>query len=299
MARERFYFYEKWWRVLKNLPEQSALATYKAACSFVFEERDITEELDTEARVAFMFIKQEIERDQEAYDKVVERNRVNGQNGGRPRRNKEEENPKNPMGYIETQENPEKPSKPNKSRNEKKGLDTNREDNKDIEETSLSLEEQREREIFEISLLFLRKGIKSPVSEAREYYNYYQASGWRKSNEHQTPIIDKVAYAQTWKTKNEQIISEHEGEIWSKLISSIGFKNLGLAAEFIEEYRGYFLDNNEREKVRFFFSTRNTKKKFETTYQKNELFKSRVLAHLSGYGVKEVICDIAANDPRL
>lgn len=293
MARERFYFYEKWWRVLQELPEQSALAVYKAACTLVFDDKDISGELDTEARVAFMFIRQEIERDQEAYNSVVERNRANGQNGGRPRRSETQENPKNPVGYKETQENPKNPSKPDKNREEEIGVDKKGIDNTD---NSLSLEEQRQREIFQISLLFLRKGVKLPSSEAEDYYNYYQASGWRKSNEHQTPIVDKVAYALTWKTKRETIISEEEGEVWAKIIERIGFTNMRLAAEFINNYRGYLVF--EQTEVRFYFSTRSTKGTFDKLFATNQQFKDRMQNHLEKFGIKTISCDIAANDPR-
>ena len=296
MARERFYFYEEWWNVLSQLKEGSAMAAIKAACTYVFEEKDTTKDLDETARVAFMFIKEKVDRDQEAYNLVVERNRANGQNGGRPR--KTQANPENPVGYLETektQANPENPEKPDKSRVDRIRVDKKEENINN----SLSLsDEQREREIFEISLLFLRKGIESPVSEARDYYKYYQASGWRKSNEHETPIRDRVAYAQTWKTKRENIISEDEGEFWANTIKAIQFQNMKLAQDLINGYRGYIKPDQDH--IRLFFLRRATGQTLIKLMNDNEEFKTRVFQSIVKQTgpTQNVSVDIAANDPR-
>ena len=275
-----------------------------AACSLVFDEEDHSSELDPEARVAFMFIKQDIERDQEAYNLVIERNRRNGQNGGRPRNTQDnQENPENPSEPKKPSglsENPENPSEPNMNRVEESRGDKSREDKKGIN-NSLSLsreEEEREREIFLISLLFLRKGIQLPVSEARDYYNYYQASGWCKSNEHQTPIVDRIAYAETWKTKRESIISEDEGNAWANIIEAVNFTNLKMAEEFVNGYRGYLTNGQE---LRIFFSRRDTGVKLIKTMETNEEFKTRIFKGILAYIGKTlttVKTDSAANDPR-
>lgn len=70
-------------------------------------------------KLAFKFIKQNLDINKEKYKNICERNRANGQLGGRPK------NPNNPSGLQETQEtqmvfekpnetqeNPEKPKKP-------------------------------------------------------------------------------------------------------------------------------------------------------------------------------------------
>ena len=268
-----------------------------AACALVFDEEDHSKELDPEARVAFMFIKQDIERDQEAYNLVVERNRANGQLGGRPKKTQEEtENPSEPKKPSGLLGNPENPSEPDKNRVDKSREDKDKKDNK-----SLSLareEEEREREIFIISLHFLRKGIQLPVSEARDYYNYYQASGWCKSNEHQTPIVDRIAYAETWKTKRETIISEDEGNAWANLIESVQFTNLQMAEEFVNGYRGYLTSGEE---LRIFFSKRETGNKLIKAMESNEEFKTRIFRGIMAYigkNLTTVKVDTAANDPR-
>lgn len=60
----------------------------------------------------FDLMKPYIDENQKRYDAIVERNRVNGKRGGRPKSNKNPEKPRetqqNPMGYFG---NPEKPSR--------------------------------------------------------------------------------------------------------------------------------------------------------------------------------------------
>jgi hypothetical protein len=71
----------------------------------------------------------QFKRDEEKYDSICERNRKNGEKGGRPRKN-----PKNPDGLNKTQRNPEKPKKPDNDNGSDNGSDNdnkNDSDNKD------------------------------------------------------------------------------------------------------------------------------------------------------------------------
>lgn len=55
-------------------------------------------------KIIFLPIKEEIDRNEEKYEMICERNRNNGRLGGRPKET--QENPKNPSGF---EENPKKP----------------------------------------------------------------------------------------------------------------------------------------------------------------------------------------------
>jgi hypothetical protein len=71
-------------------------------------------EMTGATKMAFNFIKQSLDLDTLKYESIVERNRLNGLKGGRPR------NPENPVGYLvtqKTQRNPEEPKKANKNMN--------------------------------------------------------------------------------------------------------------------------------------------------------------------------------------
>jgi hypothetical protein len=78
-------------------------------------------QMDPIVRMAFSFIKVNLDRDKEKYAAVTERNKTNGLKGGRPPKSGEkEENQKdtketqdNPLGFSETQDNPKKPDTDN------------------------------------------------------------------------------------------------------------------------------------------------------------------------------------------
>lgn len=66
-------------------------------------------ELESYLKVIFIPIKNDIDKNEERYEIVCERNRLNGKKGGRPKKEKEDKtqnNPKNPNGYFG---NPKKP----------------------------------------------------------------------------------------------------------------------------------------------------------------------------------------------
>jgi hypothetical protein len=90
--------------------------------------------------LAWIPIKQQLDRDIDKYTVIVERNRSNGLKGGRPR------NPENPVGSLVTQNNPRKPRKAD---NEYDNDDVN--ENVDVikENTSLS-DKSDDKDEFEL-----------------------------------------------------------------------------------------------------------------------------------------------------
>ena len=69
---------------------------------FEYEETGQEQELDKSLKLAFLPIKIALDKNREKYQKIVERNKLNGQKGGRP------SEPKEPSGLIG---NPDKPKK--------------------------------------------------------------------------------------------------------------------------------------------------------------------------------------------
>lgn len=64
----------------------------------------------SEVYLAFKFIKIQLDIDAEKYTKVIERNRVNGSKGGRPKGSSNK--PKKPSGLFRNPKNPGEPKKP-------------------------------------------------------------------------------------------------------------------------------------------------------------------------------------------
>jgi len=88
-------------RVMVNkLSNERAGILFKTLFSYCDDENPICD--DEVIDMAFEHFKNILKRDLKKYENIVERNRNNGKNGGRP---------KNPVGNLETEENPKEPKK--------------------------------------------------------------------------------------------------------------------------------------------------------------------------------------------
>lgn len=103
MARDTFIFYRDWLNALNDMPDNVQLEAYKAIAQYALDGN--TPELSPMTKIAFSFIKPQIDRDLEKYNKVVERNRANGKLGGRKPK-ETEKTQENPLVFLETQSNP-------------------------------------------------------------------------------------------------------------------------------------------------------------------------------------------------
>lgn len=91
------------------------------------------------ANMAFSFMKAQMDRDLEQYQKICERNRDNGKKGGRP---KTTENPKKPSGFSE---NPNKPKKPDKDKDKDKEEDKDKDKDIDKKEKEKNIKKEKEK----------------------------------------------------------------------------------------------------------------------------------------------------------
>lgn len=104
--KKSFVFNCEWQKVLKEYPAEVRLEVYDAIIEYVVSGR--LSELKPLAKMAFSFIKNEIDYNQRKYDEKVERNRVNGSKGGAPKGNgnAKSKQPKQPKTTETTQNNP-------------------------------------------------------------------------------------------------------------------------------------------------------------------------------------------------
>ena len=86
---------------VNNLSDMDAGKLFKAI--FEYQNGGMSQDLPASAEMAFLFIKQQLDRSTEWYESICERNRINGAKGGRP---KNPEKPKEPSGLFG---NPPKP----------------------------------------------------------------------------------------------------------------------------------------------------------------------------------------------
>ena len=93
--KKTFVFYKGWAEAIKEMPDDIRLEVYDCIIEYAFSGK--VPSLKPMAKIAFNFIKNDIDLATDKYNKKVEINRINGANGGRP---------KNPVGFSETQQNP-------------------------------------------------------------------------------------------------------------------------------------------------------------------------------------------------
>lgn len=103
MAKNSFVIYHHYRETLEDLTDEQVGILMRAI--FDYEIDGIEPTFDGELKIAFKFIKKDLDFNSSKYESICERNRTNGAKGGRPK------NPKNPDGFSKTQENPEKPKK--------------------------------------------------------------------------------------------------------------------------------------------------------------------------------------------
>lgn len=103
MSKNNFILYKDYKPHVDMLSDEQAGKLFKAIFEYVDGRTE--NDLDPLTKMAFSFIKSNLERDLIKYKNIVERNRANGKKGGRPPK---EENPNNPSGLSN---NPNKPKK--------------------------------------------------------------------------------------------------------------------------------------------------------------------------------------------
>jgi len=114
MAKDKksFILYCDYLHTFSKLPDEFAGKLIKHVLEYV---NDMNPESDDwMLNATFEPIKRQLKRDLKKYEKIQERNKVNGALGGRPKKNPENpvglsNNPKNPVGYLGNPKNPKKP----------------------------------------------------------------------------------------------------------------------------------------------------------------------------------------------
>lgn len=118
--RNSFVMYTEYKEHLKLLtPEQLGTLIFA-----LFEYAENGTEISTDnpvEKIAFSFIRAQMDRDNEKYLKICERNRENGKGGGRPK--------KNPVGFLETEKTLNDNDNYNKNKNKNDNKNYNKNDN--------------------------------------------------------------------------------------------------------------------------------------------------------------------------
>ena len=96
-------------------------------------------------------------------------------------------------------------------------------------------ETDREKEIFEIALLFFCKGFTSPLAEAQKFYDHFEALGWKNGSGQ--PIVKKMSKANAWVPASEKrVFSDGQASFMTTLRSTL--KKDGLDHQLLWHVRG-------------------------------------------------------------
>lgn len=104
--KDSFILYNSFYEPIKTLKNEQLGKLFRAIFNYTIN-REITQEDDI--LIAFMFIKNQLDLDNEKYERICERNKKNGSKGGRP---------KKPTGKSENPTIPKKPDNDNDNVNE-------------------------------------------------------------------------------------------------------------------------------------------------------------------------------------
>jgi len=130
-----------------------------------YEKTKEIPQLDAELKMAFSFIKTQLDRDREKYQAKCEKNRENAKKGGRPKKQ---------MVILEV----EKPNGFGENQMEAKKADKEDEEDKDIEE---DIKRKSKRKTFtpptldEIKIYIAEKKLKV---NAQDFYDYFTEGNW-------------------------------------------------------------------------------------------------------------------------
>ena len=110
MEKNSFIIYHKYRDILKDLTNEQVGILFRSI--FDYEIDKTLPNLEGELKMAFNFVKTDLDFNSNKYNNICERNRKNGKYGGRPKKDQDDEKPKKPSGLFGNPKNPEKPKKP-------------------------------------------------------------------------------------------------------------------------------------------------------------------------------------------
>lgn len=123
MEKNSFIVYHKYRDILKDLTNEQVGILFRSI--FDYEIDKTLPNLNGELKMAFNFVKTDLDFNSNKYNNICERNRKNGQSGGRPKKEQNDEKPKKPSGLFGNPKNPEKPKKPDNEYDNEYGYDNN------------------------------------------------------------------------------------------------------------------------------------------------------------------------------
>lgn len=202
-------FRREWAEIILKLPDDLRLKVCDAIFNYI-----LTGEDPKEASILYspyFSIRTTIENDKKSYQqKIVDRNRNNGQNGGRPPKEQEEnQKPKKPIGLNETQK-----TRRGKGKEEEEEKEDEFSNENIIPPNPLkgdippSGHTRREKKRFqkptleEVREYIAQKGLDMNLEDAEEFYDHYETNGWVTNGGN--PIKNWEAAVRNWNRRKKR-----------------------------------------------------------------------------------------------
>ena len=218
MTKDKFIFHKEWRNSIRDLPDDIRVAVYDAIVEYGLSGI-IIDGMDTAVKLAFGFIKERIDKDNEKYEAICARNRANGSKSkGRPPKTQNnplgfENNPNNPVGFLGFSGFSEKessPIPPKENNNDSSLCSESKEKNKENNSSLCSEFIKEKKKIF----------VKPTIEEIRTYceeqkfvidcehfYDYYESNGWKVSGK--GPMKDWKAAVRNWLRNDKKYNRTH------------------------------------------------------------------------------------------
>ena len=282
---DSFLFRASWWQCMKNLPNECRSEVYDAVCMYVFEGKEPAFDPMSATSMAVRFIINDLEYDKQKYAEVIEKRAAAGRRGAAV--TNQQKSAKTANAENERQKSANSANASN--RIEENRICSNRiEYNQDDNNSFFSLPadaEKKEKIIFDFSLVLLSEGRPNAYDEAREAYDYNDATGWETEktdtagNVTKKKIRNKLAWIQSgWKRHNEQLFAPADGALLASILRQTGMKPEN--ADIINAFRGFrFVDGNETN-IGFLYARKNAYQKFAKAINESEKVNKAVFGEL-------------------
>ncbi len=291
---DSFLFRASWWQCMKNLPNECRSEVYDAVCMYVFEGKEPAFDPMSATSMAVRFIINDLEYDKQKYAEVSEKRAAAGRRGGQAKAANVANVANATHNADETQQNVANVANvanvsKRSNRIEENRICSNRiEYNQDDNNSFFSLPadaEKKEKIIFDFSLVLLSEGRPNAYDEAREAYDYNDATGWETEktdtagNVTKKKIRNKLAWIQSgWKRHNEQLFAPADGALLASILRQTGMKPEN--ADIINAFRGFrFVDGNETN-IGFLYARKNAYQKFAKAINESEKVNKAVFGEL-------------------
>ena len=282
---DSFLFRASWWQCMKNLPNECRSEVYDAVCMYVFEGKEPAFYQMSATSMAVRFIINDLEYDKQKYAEVIEKRAAAGRRGAAVTNRQKSAKSANAENERQKSANSANAS----NRIEENRICSNRiEYNQDDNNSFFYLPadaEKKEKIIFDFSLVLLSEGRPNAYDEAREAYDYNDATGWETEktdtagNVTKKKIRNKLAWIQSgWKRHNEQLFAPADGALLASILRQTGMKPEN--ADIINAFRGFrFVDGNETN-IGFLYARKNAYQKFAKAINESEKVNKAVFGEL-------------------